>query len=822
LKRKQWAEAAAAWEAMAAATEDAQLRGALHAAIAGVREVYLDDIEGAQVSLKRALEQDPMNAAAQGALEAILLRRRAWGEYARLMATQADQASDARTARECYERAGDVHSECIGDWQLAAVCFERAATMAPEEISPLEKLASALEAAARFDDLPAAYERQLALMTDPLQRASALVRLGWLYETRLGKIDEAFRTYKRALEAAPTFAPATHALLGVCRSLGRWADVAGLELIEAERIAAPAARAGRYVAVAEIAESTLSKIDEAVTLYERALSLDASSTAAFDALDRIYRGRGQWDALISLHERLLANAKDPKRVRATSLELATLYHDRAGQPARAAEILQSTLGSEGDHFSTLVALARALADAGKWVEYVDVLEAQSRLLTDETEIVATLYRIGTAIEARLKDTKRALDAFARVLERAPKHEATLRAVARIYESEGHWEGVIEAERRLLELAPRPDDAAAALHRIGQLAEERLGLLDDAMTAYEAALERSRTYVPAATALERLLRTTGAHARLAQVLERVADGLSPTERDAPVKARTLARAATVLELQSNDTDRAIAMYTKALKAAPDLDVALWGIVRLRETRRDWAFLDPALEALRDKTTNPSARLRVLVRMARLHELRLGHLARAVALYEEALATGMAPAPLIVDRARVARVDGKREAILHWLGALASATQDTAASFGVLVVRALMFEYAANAHADAASTYAAALALRPRDIQALDGYVRCLARSDPESQMATPIRVRALVTKDAPTRALLLFVAGALLENAGKVTEADAVYAEALEVDPDFVPALDAVWRLRASTGDWASVAKMAARAAPAFADSQNAT
>jgi tetratricopeptide (TPR) repeat protein len=821
LKRKQWAEAAAAWEAMAAATEDTQLRAALHAAIGGVREVYLDDLEGAQVSFKRALEQDPTNAAAQGALEAILLRRRAWGEYARLMTTEGDQATDARTARECYERAGDVHAECIGDWQLAAACFERAASMAPQEISPLEKLAFALESWGRSEDLPAVYERQLALLTDPVQQASVLVRLGWLYEARLGKMEEALKLYKRALDAAPTFAPATHSVLAVCRLLGRWEDVAALELMEAERIAAAGTRAARYVAVAEIAESALSKVDEAVALYERALSLEPSSTAAYDALDRIYRARGQWDALISLHEKLLANAKDPKRLRATSLELATLYHDRAGQPARAAELLRGALGDAGDHFSTLVALARALADAGKWVEYVDVLEEEARLLSDETEIVATLCRIGAAIEVRLKDPKRAIAAFARVLERAPKHEAALRAVARIFESEGHWEGVIAAERRLLELAPRPEDAAATLHRIGQLAEERIGQLDDAMSAYEAALERSPTYVPAATALERLLRTTGAHARLAQVLERVADGLPLTERDAPVKARTLARAAAVLELQINDTDRATAMYTKALKAVPDLDSALWGIVRLRETRRDWPFLDQALEALRDKTTNPSSRVRVLVRLARLNELRLGRLPRAVAFYEEALATGMTPAPLHVDRLRVARIEGKREAILQWLGALASVTGDPAASFGMLVVRALMFEYGASAHAEAASVYAAALALRPRDVHALDGYARCLARSDPESQIAVPIRVRALVTKDAPTRALLLFLAGALLESSGKAAEADAVYAEALEVDPDFVPALDGAWRARVSAGNWANVAKIARRAASAFADAQNA-
>ena len=814
LRQKQWAEAARAWEMLTARSDDRVLCAAVHAAIGSVREVYLKDTDGAEVALRRSLELDPTNVAAQSSLQAILLRKRAWGEYARFLAAEGDQLDEPGAAREAFERAGDVQAACALDFHLATACYERAAAMAPTDVGPLEKLEVTLERSGRAAEVPAILERQLLLVHDPVQRAVVLLRLGARHQKEVGEQELALAAYRRAVDAAPTFGAALQALLTLTRAQGRWAEVAVLELREADRIEGAPARATRYAAIAEILEARLANVDGAVDLYERALALDPGSAPASDALERIHRARGQWDALVALYEHRLAHAKDARRIRSLSLELAEL-HLRAGRPTEAAALLEPSLTMPDDGFSVLVTLARAHAEAGSWGKHVEVLEAQAKLLGEDAEIVAMLYRIGAAIETRLGDPLRATEAYERLLHRAPKHELALRAIARIWASEGHWDRLIATERRLLDLAQRPDDAAETLYRIGLIAGDRLGRIDEAVAAFEGALQRVPAFAPAAAELERLLRANGAHAKLAASLERT----SHSVRDIAARGAMVIRAATISELHG-DATQASALYAKALTLLPGSAVAQWGLYRLQESCSEWPAAEAALQAILAKTTESSARLHVLVRLARIHELRLGNVARAAALYEEALATGVDPTPHLVDRLRVARIEGKRETVGGWLGALAGSTHDRRLAQALLRLRALASE-AAGAHAHAVESYDQALVYVPDDLQALDGLARNVVRGEGDRRLAATLSHSARVTRDTSVRALLLVDAGALFEERGlNVADAERAHAEALEAIPNFYPALDAARRLSVGTGNWPAVALLASRTAEAACDPRN--
>ncbi len=814
-------------DAMAQATTDPVTRSALHGSAGALRDRYLNDEEGAIASLHRALESDEHNAGAQATLEAILLRRRDWDQYAHVVAALAERTRDPRSARECFERAGDVYAECVGDYARAAHCYVRAATLAESDPAPLEKLAHVLETAARWEEAATAYERLLARVHDPVQRAWTLVRLGTIKETRLRKIEEAFAAFRLAVDAAPTFAPAVQALLRVARTRKLHGLVIELERREAERIADPRARSVRFTALAEMIEELSPGVDvqaniaDATALYERALALDPTNTAAFDALDRIFRESRQWSKLIGLYQTALDHTADPRRARALRLELAELHHSRAKEPARAAELLREALAGPQDSFDTLVSLGRALADCGKWAEHVEVLGAQAGMLTGDEEIMA-VYRIGAVLETRLKDLRRALQTYEIVLDRAPRHEAAARAILRIHEQEGRWEHAIAAERKLLELATRPEDVLEGLLRIARICEEQLGRIDDAIAAYLEALDCAPGHAPTVYALERLLRAKGDYERLAHVLQRFADATP----DRHARVRAILRSAVVLELCLGDTGAASAAYGRALSLAgpagdPDRDAALWGLLRLQEVRGEWDDVDTTLHAILETTSDPTTRMRVLVRRGRNAELRLGDLARAATLYEEALTTqnsGAMPAAFAVDRLRVARLSSNSGLIASCLSAMASATSDERLQSGLIRVLASMREHSGG-HDTAAKLYDRLIGRNPEDIQALDGVVRCLAATgDPRHAQALVARARA--TTDGPLRAIYAFAAGVLDEGAGRLGDAEVAYGLALMTEPELLPLLDAARRLRAQAGDWGNVAALSERAAKASLDPQN--
>ena len=818
-REQRWRAAAEAWETAAARTDDRVARAALYTASASARECFLDDEAGARGALERAVEADPGGAATLAALESLHLRRQSWADYARLLVLEAERVGDLEPGLAYHERAGDVLWECLGDGPAAAASYDRAAALAPGDVVPLGKLAALYEQEARYPDLVPVYEQLAAHIADPTRRAGVLLRLGTLYESRLDRPDDALRSYQRALESAPTLAAAAQALAAHFQARGRWAELTALLLVEADRLTVPAQRAARYTSIAEQREAYLGASDDVVALYERALALDPGQAAALDALDRIYRARERWHLLAGLYEQQLGHARDAQRTRALRLSLAALYHERLAAPERAATHLRAVLAApatSGD-FTVLSALARALADAGQWADHVDVLEQQAAALTDEEEVVATLHRTATVIENRLHDPRRALAAYERVLERAPGHAQALDAILRLQRGQSRWEELCAAERRLLETTERAEDAAAILYRIGQVAEEHLGHAGDAIAAYEEALARLPSYRLARVGLERLLRAGARFDRLAELLEQQASADDPIGA-----ARVLCQAALLREMHPSsggepDLAAARALYEGALSRSAGFPAALWGLCRIGERSGDWAAVAGALEALARGAAQAQTRSRLLVRLARVAELRLNQPARAAELYGEALEAEADPAA-IFDRLRVALGDAGPGSA-EWLERAAAATDDARLAAALLRLRASAIEHGGGRGAAAAAAYEAAL-LRAPDPRALDGLARNLPAGERDARLPAALAGRARLVRDAPTRGLLLAAAGALYEGAERPAEADGAYEEALAAIPDFLPALAGRRRLRELDGDWGEAAAICAAMAAQARDPEN--
>ncbi|MCW5804987.1 MAG: tetratricopeptide repeat protein [Deltaproteobacteria bacterium] len=815
MQRKNWAAAAGAWDALAQRTDDPAARASFHGSAAGLRDAHLKDYDGARRSHERALEADPTSPTAHLGQQALLLRTGAAGELARLVAVEAQQVGDLDPALGYWECAGDLLWEYARDAAAAARSYEHAAALAQADVVQLGKLASLYEQEGRHAQLADVYEHVLERLNDPQRRGAVLHRLATLYETRLERPADAVRCYKAALDAVPTLAPAAQALALQYRAQRKFEEAASVLLVEVDRLGDGVVRAARYVSVAELLEGQVGASPQVTSLLERALALDPAQTAALDALDRIYRAEGRWDNIISLHEAQLAHTTNELRARALRLALANLYLDRGGQPQKAAEHLRATLVGPPDRFFVLAQLARALGEAGKWPEHVAVLEQQADLIGDGPEMVATLYRIATVVESRLGDPSRALDAYIRVLELNPRHELALHALLRLHRSQSRWEDVIECERRLLELVERPEEAAVIQHRIALLAEDHLGHIDDAIDAYEGALRNLPSYRPARVSLERLLRATGRFDRLATLLEDHANGAPPPDR-----ARLFAQAAMLRELHVPDeAAEAAELYERALSVDGALPSALWGLYRIRTASEDWKGAAAALASLVRQTRVPAMRSRLLVQLARIHELRLGDNGRATELLGVALSADATPAS-VFERLRLALGAPTSDAP-RWLMEAASTTRDENIASGLLRVRASLVEQLPAEgepnRAAAAEAYGKALA-----VAATPAVVEGLARSSRGAVLAATLQQRARLIKDQATKTLLHTVAGALYLNAGAkhAAAADGAFRDALTARNDFLPALAGRRALAEAAQDWQAAADLCAEQAQAAMDPTN--
>ncbi|MBL8684736.1 MAG: hypothetical protein JNK05_36505 [Myxococcales bacterium] len=817
LKRRNPREAAAAFEQLANALGDQALRSVALAHAAYLREASLDDAQGAVSLLRRALETHPGNLSAWAAIETLHLRAGTWVDHARALVAQGAQVDDAATAREHFDRAGDAFWMGASDVAAAIRCYEHVFGLSREDPVALEKLRALLESAGRWEALVGTFERLVLVLRDPIARACALYAMAGVLDARLDRPEESALALRRALDIVPTFAPAADALSALLRRTQRHAEWCALELSEAERVSSVLERASRIEAIAVVYECKLGREDDALALYERALALDPACAGAAGAIERILRGRGDWEGVLSVLSKAIDGARDPKRKRSLEYERALVLIEHSPDRAQGAAALQKVLeGGAVDESLLLPTLARARAQQGEWAQYIDALEKQADTIKDPEDALRHLHRVASTIDARLNDPVRALSAWNKVLLRSPNYRPALDAARALHAAAGRWEEVVNVDRKLAALTKDSTEAAHRLYSVGRVLEERLGRADKALEAYEQSLAKAPSFDPARFELERLLRALGRLPRLIELYE----ARATSEHDAELKSSLLVRAARVAEFGLKDINRALALYMQAAATNAEPSFSLWGIARVHEQRGVWAKAESALVSLLERAPTAVARMRLSLRLARLYELRLPNATRAAACFEDAIVAHSAAAMHVYDRLRLARADGAKDVVAHWQKRLAQASLDRRLSRALLVQRARLLEIEGAGADECLAAYGAALALEPDDPVALESQARSLRAQSGDPRWAEALRARAVVSGDRSLEALLRYAAGRASERSGRDAEAQRDYERALVAAPELWSALEAARALASKAGDWESSAQYALRSSEVATEPRN--
>lgn len=817
-----WEKLVTALSSMADATSDVVFRSMLRHGAGQIQEVMLHQPGAARASYKIALNDDMTNLPAAASLSSLALLQEDWGELARILVAEADLVDDPRTVRRLCERAGDLYFERLGDAENAIGAFRRAAHATPDEATPLRKLAAVLESNGRWRELVDVYSSELPLIKDPEERADLHHRIGEVHEQNLGRTDDAINAYRQALDAVPTHLPTLQTLGALYRAAERWSDLADMDLREAERIPDPERRAARYHEVADLVERRLGDHPHAVSLYERCLDLVPGHRAAFAALDQLYRKEDRWRDIVALYERQAAAVEDPKLVRFYKQELGRLYRERAPNADKAAAALREALGIEADDLAPLIHLGTTLEQAQRWDPLVDILERLVGQLRDAPDVIATLHRLARVLETQLAQEDRALQAHDRVLQLSPTNEGSLRAIGRLHYRAGRWLDVITSYGRQLPLANTPEEQAALYYRIGRVYERKLGRRDDALTAYEVALDHDAAYKPALRALERILRRDRLWPRLLETLEKQ----SRAARTPMARAQIHHSRGQIFELHLRDLESAEREYTQAVKLAALHEAAVAALAHVREARGQWEKLEELYGDLLARTQTAAARVSVLARLAPLYELRLQQPARAALAYREAYEASPLGQPLRLAELRATRLDGGAAATVQALASLGARTSDKRLALGYRTLAALRDEVSALQRQARPSSqlYLEAAALGQPDPGVADGVVRTLYRAPADSpakeRLPGALVERASQCDSAPARALLLFEAACLYDRVGRARDAALAYEQAGNAVTDFLPVLRGVRRIAGAGEQWPAVAALLAHEAEVAADDEN--
>ncbi|MFW5878733.1 MAG: tetratricopeptide repeat protein, partial [Myxococcota bacterium] len=608
----------------------------LHLAAAEIAERRISNYEAALGHLRAALAVRPGDENTLDRVERVCAAAGRHGDHAAIIAEEGRRAKDPVKKAGLLIRSAAIKEEKLGDPAGARRDLEAALDT---ESLPSETMEAATSSLARvlstlraYDDLANLYDRLVEEEARPEVRADLLVALGLIHEEQRSAPDQAMEAYRKALEVDPENTAALDAVARLAEQEGDLSAALGLRLRQAEVAWLPSMRAELLCKAAAIHEQRGENV-EALDCYERACSIDGSSSRALRGRLRLLRELGRGEEALETSRSLAEVAEEPE-------EIASLWAavgeglEAEGKRAEAKAAFEKALAAVPDHGQACASLARLELLEGKPSKALSLLDLAAERLERENDVegLADVHRqAAAACESlgRPEDAKRKLHDAYRL---GPTRRDTLDALALHFSSRQDPVRTYEILSTLLEhhgSSLSRTETVSVLRRQG-LALAAMGRGGDAARKLHEALSIAPKDRDVIVALAGIYEESGRWAEVVELKRKLLD-LARGKRN---RRRLSLEIADLFADRLHDAASAARVLSSALEAHPDDPEIL---ARLAEEQEKRGAYDEAADCLERivGTAADGGRTRLWVRLGRLRHERLGAPLRAMLAYRRAV-------------------------------------------------------------------------------------------------------------------------------------------------------------------------------------------
>ncbi|MBI5479604.1 MAG: tetratricopeptide repeat protein [Deltaproteobacteria bacterium] len=602
-----------------------------------------DDLQGwLQVLQTDASDGGAWEALA--ALEASLRERRDHQQLVELLLGRLDHERRPTDRRRTLSEVAGLFEHELNDPERALTTLLACLREDPDDDQILAGLERVAARTGRWGEVVGDYAQTLHdAMGTPA--AAHWLRLGRLYEEKLGQLDFALSAYERAVALDPTLVEAHAARLAVLRRAERWRALVEALAAQLRIETDPARQTDLWVNMADVHETRLDEPAQAATAYQRALELEPESPEILASLERLLRRLGYWRDLCEVLRRRAALAFDPEVAASLRHEIGEIRAARLGDAAGAVAAFTEVLAAHPERLPTLRALERLQADSGNLVEATRILERLTEVADGRDERLALLKRLA-ARRWELHDEAGELLVYEKIRELAPDHPDALDGLARLLGPAGRHQELAAVLERAAELAPDPARRRAHRAALAGLAERELGDLAQATQIYEMLAAEGDD--DALAALMRLHERQGNHEQVAAVALRRAE----TQPDATARAELVAIAGVMAAEHLGDLEAAEARFAQALELNDAHLPSRLGLVAIYRSRGDYLHAARLLDETAARTQNRLQRARFLHEAGSLYLEHLDDEEQAAELFARVLEIDpehVAAAALLAERA-----------------------------------------------------------------------------------------------------------------------------------------------------------------------------
>jgi tetratricopeptide (TPR) repeat protein len=650
-----------------------------------------------------------------------------------------------------------------------------------------------------------AFERELATHPKAHRTGRLHYECARLCEWPLGDTSRAAEHYQKAhalvLDHLPSVRGARRTLIAAKR------HAQALPFFDAEiRLTSdPQQKAVVYYEKGLVLEDALGQKPQAREAFETGLDLDPTNPSLLKAVERAELAAKAWDGLERTYARA-ANAvtQDPRLKAVLIAERARVVEGRKRDARGAVELYRLALETDPRSSGAIHALKRLCYADERFGDLVSVLAHEAELVSGPQARALAFYRAGRVLSDRLGALDKAADAFESAAREAPNDRVVLEELARTHDLAQRWPELVAVLERLAALATNATEKVGTLHQIGQLAEERLGNEELALSWYERAREADPLYLPAIQALSKLYTRREDWPALLRVHAGEAEGGLDSSR----RASAHARMAGIYELKLGQPDAAAEHHSRALGLVPAYAPSFKALERLLAQQQKHEALVELYERAVDLATDAESKITWLFKIGRLLEDTLADPGRALAAFRRILDVEPNHLGAIHALERAAERAGRFKELVGALELEVARVTDKRRRLELLHRAGEVAEHDLADDTQALAFYRKAFELEHGYLPALAGLGRLHYKAGRWDALLETYRAELEHTTPGPGSAALHFKVGELYEHRiGRDDEAIAAYRRAIVADPRHRPAVRGLERKLTEKSRWDELVRL---------------
>jgi tetratricopeptide (TPR) repeat protein len=440
---------------------------------------------------KQALDANPNDHAAAAALREGYVSRGDVNAAVQLLERELETTAGERAKAKVAGQIATLYRQKLRDDRRAEEAAKRANKLDPTNLEALVILGDLAFEAKRYLEASKHYE-VIAGRAESLDKPEA-TRLLVRYVDALaqsGSTEQALAPMDTLFRLAPDDPEALERVAQVTYEHGSPVRAAELYGNLLTRFGTSLASERRYTALFRRGEALLNsgELKGAIEPLEEAADLDSQSTEALSALARAYTGLERWEDTVRVKTRHLDIAEGEERV-TLLIDIGDIASQKLNDRTQAAKSFVAALDEHPDDRRLLTKLMQLYSEEKDWNKLVDVVLRLADFVEDPKQRVKYLHTAAIVTARQIGDFDKALDFYDQVLFLDPGFERALAEAIELRADRNDHAGVEALLQRQLETATKNDNQAAMLasfSALGELYEQKLGWLDKAIDAYEAA------------------------------------------------------------------------------------------------------------------------------------------------------------------------------------------------------------------------------------------------------------------------------------------------------------------------------------------------